>query len=385
MTQFGYFRYLGSTEPPIGTTYISGSDIKCTSYVTSSEEVKGNLEFRDTVQFPYTVYDGNVISTSSTVPSILTRLHKGQALTHLEMDFNLASLYHTLSLSPAAEYSGDNPYLKKRAEEQEGMWVYMHYAPILIGEDNQVRYQNQCNRFKVKETTDETLLKLKGESIPGHFGVAEDLWVTGSGYVYRDLSVSGSTNVLGNGSYSGSFAVQNHTRTNTLWVTASAGIGSLGVRESASIGQDLYVKGNVFVDGVIYGDVRHKEYFQGETTNFSASGVWDNKELVTRALNSDLDSDIRLKSNLRPISSRSSLRDVVTYLKGYRFDWNELSDNEGVDIGVIAQDVQKILPEAVHESPSGYLQVSYIKIIPLLVEAIRELKWEVDELRSQLK
>jgi hypothetical protein len=61
------------------------------------------------------------------------------------------------------------------------------------------------------------------------------------------------------------------------------------------------------------------------------------------------------------------------------FRWNT---SRQADIGVIAQDLQRVLPEAVIEGADG-LQVAYMKLIPVLVEAIKGLQKRVEHLETQ--
>lgn len=81
-------------------------------------------------------------------------------------------------------------------------------------------------------------------------------------------------------------------------------------------------------------------------------------------------SDERLKVNIRPIPSAL---DKVKQISGVLFDWNEISGKSGNDVGVIAQEIEKVVPEAVTTRDDGYKAVKYEKIIPLLIEAIKEL------------
>ena len=91
-------------------------------------------------------------------------------------------------------------------------------------------------------------------------------------------------------------------------------------------------------------------------------------------------SDERLKDNITPIEN--SL-EKVGKLKGYEFDWNNKQDiYVGHDIGVIAQEVEKVAPELVQERDDGYKAVKYEKLVPLLINAINELKAEIEELKD---
>jgi hypothetical protein len=97
-------------------------------------------------------------------------------------------------------------------------------------------------------------------------------------------------------------------------------------------------------------------------------------------------SDSRLKENITPIANAL---DKVKSLTGVEFDWKEETKDvhgyEGHDVGVIAQEVQAVLPEAIRTNDSGYLSVRYEKMIALLIEANKELAARVEELEKKLK
>jgi hypothetical protein len=92
-------------------------------------------------------------------------------------------------------------------------------------------------------------------------------------------------------------------------------------------------------------------------------------------------SDSRLKENIKPI--KNALEKLLR-LGGYEFDWNnkQTAWEEGKhDVGVIAQEVMEVLPEAVNKRVDGYFGVEYDKIVPLLIEAIKEQQKQIDELK----
>jgi len=97
---------------------------------------------------------------------------------------------------------------------------------------------------------------------------------------------------------------------------------------------------------------------------------------VTDDITAFWSSDERLKDNITRIDN--PLEKVLS-ISGNTFDWNEKSNKTGHDVGLIAQEIEKILPEAVTTRDNGYLAVDYHKIVPLLVEAIKELSRKVDD------
>jgi hypothetical protein len=88
--------------------------------------------------------------------------------------------------------------------------------------------------------------------------------------------------------------------------------------------------------------------------------------LTTTDYNSS--SDRRLKKNIKTVSGAL---DAVDALRGVSFEWKEGS---GKAIGMIAQEVQEVLPEIVSSDDNGYLGIRYTNVIGVLVEAIKELK-----------
>lgn len=97
-------------------------------------------------------------------------------------------------------------------------------------------------------------------------------------------------------------------------------------------------------------------------------------------------SDDRFKTNLGNIPNAL---DKVQTLNGFYYEANELAQSYGyekkMEVGVSAQQVQAIMPEVVAPAPidENYLTVRYERLVPLLIEAIKELKAEVDALKGK--
>ena len=96
-------------------------------------------------------------------------------------------------------------------------------------------------------------------------------------------------------------------------------------------------------------------------------------------------SDERLKHNITPIENAL---DKVKSLTGVEFDWKpeykHAHGYEGHDTGIIAQQVQEVIPSAVRTNDTGFLAVRYEKLIGLLVEGMKEQQAQIEELKAKL-
>jgi hypothetical protein len=90
-------------------------------------------------------------------------------------------------------------------------------------------------------------------------------------------------------------------------------------------------------------------------------------------------SDQRFKKDICLISNPET---ILSSIRGVRFSW---IDSDKQDIGLLAQDVIKLLPEAVDGDVEEGLRVSYDKVIPVLVESVKRLQQRVEDLEKQIR
>ncbi len=144
--------------------------------------------------------------------------------------------------------------------------------------------------------------------------------------------------------------------TTTTNATIGGTLGVTGITTMAAVSaSSLAVSGNQTVAGTL-----------GVTGILSATTIQASGDITAY-----YSSDIRLKNNIKLIESPL---EKLNKISGYEFIWNENSEYNGKDdVGVIAQEIETILPQIVVTRNNGYKAVRYEKIIPLLIEAIKEL------------
>ncbi|HCM35667.1 tail fiber domain-containing protein [Chryseobacterium sp.] len=100
----------------------------------------------------------------------------------------------------------------------------------------------------------------------------------------------------------------------------------------------------------------------------------------------DYNSDERLKQNITEIKSSD---EIVSKLRPVSYFWNETGKKKGgnaqLQYGLVAQDVEKVLPNIVSTDNEGYKSVNYNELIPLLLQAVQEQGKKIDELQKEIQ
>ncbi len=188
------------------------------------------------------------------------------------------------------------------------------------------------------------------------FSVRDALWVTGPAWFDNAVRTSGfvDIDVLSAGALSVSGA-------EALWYNGT--YFSWGYGGSYNYFADKVTIGNT-------GSFGYMLYVQGSAYS---TGTWSS-------------SDLKFKENIRSIESPLN---KVMAMNGVSYNWKtkEFKDKgfaEGRHYGVIAQEIEKVLPEAVATDESGEKAVAYNELVPVLIEAIKEQQKIIDAMAARL-
>tara|TARA_R100000030_G_scaffold93776_1_gene80144 strand:- start:1059 stop:3353 length:2295 start_codon:yes stop_codon:yes gene_type:complete len=170
---------------------------------------------------------------------------------------------------------------------------------------------------------------------------------------------------------------------NALFFDTSTGRMSIGRKTSGAGGATsspvatLHSMGDIFADGNISGSSSSTGSFG---TVESATNVRAEGDVIAF-----YSSDERLKDNIKKIEKPIY---KLKQLRGVEYEWNNLQGVYPIgskDSGIIAQDVQKVLPQLVKEKKDGYLGVRHDRLVGLLVESIKEQQEQIDELKKEVQ
>jgi len=270
--------------------------------------------------------------------------------------------------------------------------------------------------LKINDVQDSNSKTTGALILTGGAGISKNLNVGGNTGIEGTLTVTDNTTLNKNVTLVGSntaateyFKIQNGSSDNKFTVDSSSGntniSGTLDVTNTATFQTDAIVQGDLFVGK---NDGSHANiYFYNDSANnynptiqFTDTAItidtnsiaadtfyFSNRIFVNGQIETNGDitaystSDQRLKSKITPIPD--ALNKVLS-ISGNTFDWNEKSEKEGSDVGVLAQEILEVLPESVTTRDNGYLAVRYEKLVPLLIEAIKDLSAKVEDLQDQI-
>lgn len=208
-------------------------------------------------------------------------------------------------------------------------------------------------------------------AIAGNYNSGSNNTYLGYGAGYTAAASTASGNV-----FVGTFAGYGQTGSNMLYIDNSSTSTPLIYGDFANDRLALY--GNVGINRSPYSTVS-----LGVSPNGQYYGIWVDAGSTgyaayfngdVRTTGTYLSSDLRMKKNIEAI--KSPLEKILE-LNGVSFDWDaEAFPDKGFgkehQIGLIAQDVEKVFPELVKEDMDGYKAVSYEKLVPVLIEATKE-------------
>ena len=123
-----------------------------------------------------------------------------------------------------------------------------------------------------------------------------------------------------------------------------------------------------------------------------ASHIWYSNSSITRMTLTNsgnltvtgevtVNSDERIKDNIAVIPDAL---EKVKAIRGITYTRTDIEDTETVHVGVIAQEVEAVLPEAVRDGEGGIKSVAYGNMVGLLIEAMKEQQVQIDELKAQV-
>lgn len=178
----------------------------------------------------------------------------------------------------------------------------------------------------------------------------------GNGGTYRPSLVDAQVNISGANTYSGDFNLNSSVGT---------GIRMYGATDFDNDGLNVY--SHIALDGLndnhIYLDGNGNGDFTGTISAFSVNQT----------------SDKRLKKDITTLTSGLAM---VNRLRGVRYNWIDESKPEN-KIGFIAQEVEKVLPELVTTKADGFKAINYAEMTAVLVEAVKELSQQIEDLKKE--
>jgi len=160
-------------------------------------------------------------------------------------------------------------------------------------------------------------------------------------------------------------------------ITAGTGVSTTGATTGEGIAHTISIGQAVATSS----DVRFNSIGVGMAASTTAGRIDAAGDVVAFS-----SSDKNFKENIKPIENPI---DKIRKISGNTYDWKaELKDEhgyEGNDVGVIAQEIEEVLPQIVTTRDNGYKAVKYDRLVALLIEGMKEQQLQIESLRLEVE
>ena len=272
----------------------------------------------------------------------------------------------------------------------------------MVGSNTEGIRFNTTNGIEVYGITSATSTSSGALQVRGGAGIGGNLYIGKPSYIagseiltaatlgaYGVSTITAGTDTAVNIS-TGAVTIWNTSTLQTITNRGASSSNAISITNATSATSTssgaFQVQGGVGIGGSVF----LSGFLQVGTTS-STTGT--NGEIrATNEITAYFGSDRRLKENIKLIEDPITL---INQIRGVRFDWTDAymqsrGGEDGYfvrkqDIGVIAQEIEAVLPEIVADRDDGFKAVKYEKIVPLLIEAIKALSVEVAELKKKIQ
>lgn len=162
------------------------------------------------------------------------------------------------------------------------------------------------------------------------------------------------------GSHRGSMTIQWDQITSTVPYVGQIGSGTSPV--------------DVYANSITCADINSSGNNGISAVKVSAGTITSSGEITAQSFNAL--SDARLKTNIKPLTYHNSILDIPVR----EYDWKKTGEHA---IGFVAQELQEVYPELVDENEDGVLSIKETKLVYLLMEEVKKLKKEVEDLKKE--
>jgi hypothetical protein len=363
---------IGSTIPRAKLD-VSGGFIATDSYVTGISTVINKLNVGSNGSVFTVLGVGGSIGIGTALPGYLLDIRSpvstGQTALYVRGDVNITGVVVSSNTSSSSGYASS-----------AGIATYATTSGVSTSVSGGIASVTQLNVSGLSTfsgiTTHTTSLFGTTASFTG---VVAALSFSGSGANLTGLPAAGVGIATAGGTVGTGATLLDFRGSGISTVTVSSGIATINITGASGGGGSVTILDDTNTDATRY--VMFDDVTSGSvsTVNVSSTKLIFNPSTGTLSATQFTSlSDQTKKTNVRSIENPV---EITKQLNGVRFDW---VDNNKPSLGLIAQEVEKVLPELVETNNEGIKSVSYSNMIGLLIEAIKEQQVRIEELEGKL-